>query len=248
MHVIDLLKDLLSPFLTRTGVVAASTLAGGAVAYYVKDPLINKWTTFKARSWLQRIPATGVSNFFPNRENYQKDRELSFLEYISSAKVSLSYCGHWLAFSIDQHNTLETLCELAQSGKNVQLILLDPSLPLEVLATYATYFNETEEYLRNQIHNTWAKVTDAKKKLGQKAQSCLELRKHQEFISYSSFWFDKNHAQQHILIDVKIFGISRRDSYGIELKPTSGAVKSNASLFERYSRSIESLIIKSQIV
>lgn len=244
---IDFLNDLLSPFFARVGVVAAGTLAGGAVAYYVKDPLISKWTAFKARSWLQRIPATGVSNFFPNRESYQKDRELSFLEYISSAKNSLSYCGHWLAFSIDQHNTLESLCELAQSGKSVQLILLDPNLPAEVLATYATYFNESEEYLRNQICNTWDKVTAAKKVLGNKAQSCLELRKHQEFISYSSFWFDKDHTQQHILIDVKIFGISRRDSYGIELKPMIGAVKSNTSLFERYSRSIESLIIRSQI-
>lgn len=243
---LESLKDLLSQFLTRTTVVTASTLAGGALAYYAKEPIQKKWATFKARSWLQRIPATGISNFYPNRDSYQKDRGQSFLEYISSAKNSLSYCGHWLAFSIDQHNTLESLCKLAQEGKHVQLILLDPNLPAELLKTYATYFNESEDYLRNQISNTWDKVTTARKMLGEKHQTCLELRKHQEFISYSSFWFDRDHVQQHILVDVKIFGISRRDSYGIELKPTSSDSDCNASLFKRYSKSIESLVTKSQ--
>lgn len=245
---INFIKEISSQILEKSAVLAVSTLISGVIIYYVKDPLLSKWFAFKARSWLQRIPETGVSNFFQNRESYQKDRKLSFIEYISSAKNSLSYCGHWLAFSIDQHNTLESLCGLAQEGKSVQLILLDPNLPAEVLRTYATYFNESEEYLRNQICNNWEKVLAAKKMLGEKAQSCLELRKHQEFISYSSFWFDKNHVQQHILIDVKIFGISRRDSYGIELKPTNESVRSDASLFERYSRSIECLIIRSQVM
>lgn len=244
---VDFILEIVTPFLTRTMFIAVTTLAGTGIAIYFKEPIVRKWETFKARKWLQRVPASGVSNFFPNRDSYHKYRDITFLEYIASANHTLSYCGHWLAFTIDQHNTLDALCDLAKGKKHVQLTLLDPELSEEVLISYATYFNEDKDYLLNQIKNTWNKVETAKKNLDTQSQENFELRKHKEFISYSSFWFDKGHENQHILIDAKIFGISRRDSYGVELKPSKNLVSSNISLFDRYSKSIEVLIKKSKI-
>lgn len=198
-------------------------------------------TYIQIRKWFSRAVEVGIHDFFPSRESYAVDRKLAFSDYIHSANMSLRYFGHWLAFTIDQHGMLETLCAMANSGKSVKLVLLDPQLPDEILAAYARYLGESETELRSKINTTWEKIVAAKHTLSATGKKCLELRRHQEFIPYSAFWFDKDQSDQHILIDMKLYGEPRKNAYGIELHPVTQKSSRYPSLFERYTCSLNSL-------
>jgi len=234
------------PFLTHflellaAHVLAGLVLAGAgfALSVWLWEPAKRYW---KARSWLNRAVAVGVRNFFPSRESYAVDRPLAFVDYLSSAGHDLSYFGHWLAFSIEQHDTLNTLCTRAAAGVKVKLVLLDPELPQDILETYAAYLNESAASLRAQITSTWTRVHEARASLGTAHQRNLDLRRHREFIPFSAFWFDRSREGEHILIDVKIFGMPRRDAFGIELHPAAQASSRHPSLFHRFATSLDKL-------
>jgi hypothetical protein len=196
---------------------------------------------WQSRSWLNRAVTVGIQNFFPSRESYTTDRRLAFNDYLSSAQHSFIYIGHWLAFTVEQHNTLDTLVTQAKSGKQVKLILLDENLSQDVLATYARYFGETEEKLRSEVKETWRRVRVAQQELGTSEYSRFEIRAHKEFIPYSAFWFDPSRDGEHILIDMKLFASPRRDTYGLELRPTENTTSRYPSLFKRYAESLQRL-------
>lgn len=201
------------------------------------------WT---ARGWLNRAVSVGVRNFFPSRESYSVDRSLAFSDYLGSAKYEFTYFGHWLAFSVEQHNTLETLIQQAKRGVLVRLVLLDPTLSPEVLAAYSRYFGEDAPKLGNEVADTWRRVKAAQLELGASDRKNFKLFAHSEFIPYSAFWFDPNHPGEHILIDTKLFGAPRRDAYGIELHPTKDKSSRYPSLFRRYAESLTRLKAQSE--
>ena len=232
-HVMDLI----------VGHVAASIVIGivGTIIAFAWKPVA---LYMRARSWLNRAVKSGVRNFFSNRESYSRDRKLAFADYLRSAEHGLTYFGHWLAFTIDQLNTLDVLCAMANSGKKIQLVLLSPDLPRLILANYARYLGEDEDQLSEEIKTTWRKVKEARATLSATGRDCLELRQHSEFIPYSAFWFDREHSKQHILIDMKLYGASRKDAYGLELVPMGEG--RSPSLYERYARSLKQLEARSQ--
>jgi hypothetical protein len=119
LHVLEIVSAHTVALLILTG-------AGGYLLTRYWEPAKRYWN---ARRWLGRAVGVGIRNFFPSRESYSVDRPLAFADYLMSARRSLRYFGHWLAFTIEQHHTLQTLCEMAESGKEVQLVLLDPDLP-----------------------------------------------------------------------------------------------------------------------
>ncbi|MBE0547965.1 MAG: hypothetical protein IH627_10005 [Rubrivivax sp.] len=212
--------------------------AGAVLIVRLWEPAKRYW---RARSWLNRAVSVGVRNFFPSRESYSTDRSLAFVDYIRSAKHELTYFGHWLAFTVEQHNTLETLVDHAKSGVHIRLVLLHEALSPDVLSTYARYFGEDEPKLRAEIAETWRRVRLAQRQLGASEQSRFELRAHREFIPYSAFWFDPRHEGEHILIDMKLFASPRRHAYGIELHPQPSTSSRYPSLFERYADSLRRL-------
>jgi hypothetical protein len=228
-------------------VVAGAILGtlGVWVALKLWKPARNFWAV---RKWFDRVMKVGVRNFYPSRESYARDRSLPFGDYLNSSRRSLRYIGHWLAFTIEQHQMLDTLCAISNSGRKVQLILLDPGLPSDVLAAYARYLGEDETGLLRDITTTWNKVREARDTLSAKGRACLELKRHIEFIPYSAFWFDRDTDGQHILIDMKLYGASRKDAYGLEIEPTKEGSTAYPSLFDRYARSLALLEQRSILV
>lgn len=212
-------------------------LAGVLFVKYIK-PVIKY---IKNRKWMERAVVVGIRNFYPSRESYTKDRDLAFIDYIQSAQKSLHYYGHWLAFTNDQHGISDTLCQMAESGKEINLILLDPSLPREIWVTYGRYLGEDASKLREAVEITWKKFSVAKQSLSKLGQKNLRLKRHIEFIPYSAFWFDKDHSHQHILIDMKLYGATRKDTYGMELQPVKASSSRTPSLFDRYAESLQRL-------
>lgn len=221
-------------------ILAALVLSSVGVFVTVRlwDPARRYW---RARAWLNRAVSVGIRNFFPSRESYATDRSLAFVDYLCSAKFELIYIGHWLAFTVEQHNTLQALVQQAKAGVHIRLILLDEELSQDVLATYARYFCEDEAKLRSDVAETWRRVRIAQRELGAADQAYFELRAHREFIPYSAFWFDPARDGEHILIDMKLFALARRDAYGIELHPTTTTTSRYPSLFRRYADSLRHL-------
>jgi hypothetical protein len=213
-------------------------VVGGFVLTKLWQPAKRYWG---ARRWFNRAVSVGIRNFFPSRESYSVDRTLAFSDYLSSAERSLRYFGHWLAFTIEQHHTLRTLCNMAESGRGVHLVLLDPSLPEDILETYARYLGEDSASLRDEIKSSWGKVREARSSLSARGRDFLTLRRHIEFIPYSAFWFDRDQNEPHILIDMKLYGASRKDAYGIELHPVEQTSSRYPSLYERYAVSLGKL-------
>ena len=222
--------------------LAAHILAGLVLSATAAVLIVRLWEPAKrywrARSWLNRAVSVGVRNFFPSRESYSTDRSLGFVDYIRSAKHELTYFGHWLAFTVEQHNTLEALVGQVKAGVHIRLVLLDETLSQDVLSTYARYFGEDEPKLRGEIAETWRRVRLAQRELGASEQRGFELRAHREFIPYSAFWFDPRHDGEHILIDMKLFASPRRDAYGLELHPQLTTSSRYPSLFQRYADSL----------
>ncbi len=120
-------------------------------------------------------------------------------------------------------------------------MLLDENLSPDVLSTYARYFGEDEPKLRAEVAETWRRVRLAQRELGASEQRQFELRAHREFIPYSAFWFDPRHEGEHILIDMKLFALPRRDAYGVELHPQPITSSRYPSLFQRYADSLHCL-------
>ncbi len=242
---VDLLKHVTELILAH--LVAGSILGTLGVWVTVKlwKPARKCWSV---RKWFARILKVGIRNFYPSRESYARDRPLPFGDYLNSTKSSLRYIGHWLAFTIEQHQMLDTLCAISNSGRRVHLILLDPELPRDVLAAYARYFGEEEATLHLDITSTWKRVQAARETLSAKGRACLELRRHIEFIPYSAFWFDQESDGQHILIDMKLYGASRKDAYGIEIEPVQQESAAYPSLFDRYAKSLALLEQRSILV
>ena len=242
--------NALEEFVGRCLEVMASHLVAEAILATLGALIIVRiWNPLKhqlaARKWCARAIDVGIRNFYPDRESYARDRPLLFAPYLQSTKHSLRYVGHWLAFTIEQHQMMKTLCEIANSGRKVHLVLLNPEIPANILETYARYFGEDEKSLRSEIRNTWESVRAEWRSLSAQGKECMDLRMHCEFIPYSAFWFDRDHSYGHILIDMKIYGATRKDAYGIELHSASGVQSSYPSLFKRYATSLALLETRS---
>ena len=185
---------------------------------------------------------SGVVFYFPNRDSYARDRKLSLEEYLETAEKSLTYVGHWLAVSTDQRNTLNTLESMAKSGKVIQIVMLESNLSYDLLCAYARFFNRPPEIMRSDIKSSWDKIIEWHTTLGSREKGYVLLCSHSEFVSNSAFLFDENLNHQKILIDQKLWGQDRGNSYGIELhfeKKNEG--KKSHDLFFRYRKSIINL-------
>lgn len=192
----------------------------------------------------------GVIAFFPDRDSYASDRKLNLEDYLKTAAHSLTYAGHWLAISTDHRNTLTALSEMVAAGRKIDIVMLDQNLSNEMVAVYARFFSRSDADLRERISSAWTKVIAWRDGLSSDGRRLVTLRSHTEFVSNSAFMFDEDQRSQKILIDQKIWGLDRADSFGIELSFDRGrsSNKSMPSLYRRYSQSIRKLRHSARLV
>lgn len=196
---------------------AASKLAENYIItalFILITPLL---AVIKSKKLLNRLKNAAVKFIYTNRDSYTKDRKKSFEKYIESAEISFLYFGHWLAVSLDQKNTLNSLEKILNSERKATIIMIKKDLDESLINYYSELYNEDPENLKRNIKQNWNDVLNWRDSLSTIQQSNLSLREHTKKVSFSAFSFDRESPKNHILIDQKIWGLKRRDSFGIEL-------------------------------
>jgi hypothetical protein len=205
--------------------------AGSCLLYLVKNG-------FKTLKLFIRLKKNGIISFFPNRDSYTRDRPQSLEKYLETAEHSLLYVGHWLAVSIDQKNILDTFRNILLNKKTVTIVMLSDNLNPEIITKYANFFGRPAEDIKKQIENCWAIIDEWRLKLGAEEQKKLILKVHSEFIGHSAFLFDLGQKKSKALIDQKLWGLDRKNSYGIEFIANQKIDAEENTLFFRYMNSI----------
>lgn len=212
----------------------ALLFAAGLLTYFFKRG-------FQAARLFKHLKQNGIISFFPNRDSYTKDRPQSLEKYLETADHSLLYVGHWLAVSTDQRDTLAALRNILLGKKTVTIVMLSDELTPELLTAYANFFGRPVQDIQNQIQAGWTIVGSWSHTLGAEERNKLVLKSHSEFIGHSAFAFDLGQKKSKILIDQKLWGLDRKNSYGIELIANPKVDVIENTLFSRYANSIAKL-------
>ncbi|MGP8436152.1 hypothetical protein ACT2FY_18205 [Paraburkholderia fungorum] len=230
-------------------------LAGvlGNAVWFVFLPILMalaawSWKLKKLSGFVSRMMRSGVTDFFPDRDSYTRDRKGNLEQYLQTAKTDLTYIGHWMAVTIDQRHTLDTIKSMLQNGKQISLILLNNNLPSDTLASYARFFGKTDTEFQSQIESGWNVIRKWRQTLGADEAKLLTIKFHVEFICHSAFVFDRGQESGKILIDQKIWGLDRKNSFGFEVSSARGDKSGERTLFERYSKSLKGLADHATVV
>jgi len=218
------------------GVAASLTAAFIAwVVVQLKSRALLSWGTLSLFwSVTRRLKDTGVSNFFTSRSDYalfRKQKTIS--DYISTARKELVYVGFWLAKAVEIENIQDKLRELLDRGCTVELVFLDRNLDPTLRSKIAACLGMSQDSLVGRLDCTWSDMRSFRDDLPEEVKPRFILRSHQEFISSSALIFDPATEHAKTLVDFKLYGAGRQNSFGIELKPS----KLPNSLYERVTDS-----------
>lgn len=198
-----------------------------------KTRVILRWGTLKLFwSIVRRLKDSGVINFYTCRSEYVKFRKQSSIsDYIETANKELIYIGFWLAQGIEMENITKKLLQLLKRGCSVELIFLDPNSSHG--DKIAEYLGTSFENYKARLTTTWRDIIKFKHSLPKDLKPRFILRSHNKHISSSAFIFDYNTETARTLVDIKLYGVGRENSFGIELQPS----KLDNSLYDRVTKS-----------
>jgi len=197
-----------------------------------------KWPGFKLLLRMNKdLISSGVINFFPSRKTYISHRDHGKAsEYIKGTKYELIYTGFWLASSTEMGNIIEVIKQLVENNIKVIIILMDPSA--NCIDHFSNYTGLGKKDIIGRINSSIEKFISMYNSLSIEGKNNFQLRLHNVPLSSSSFIIDKDHEQGKILVDFKIYGLSRDDSFGIEVQNKKSILydkfkKSNLAIFDK---------------
>jgi hypothetical protein len=233
--------DLVATFLL--GVVssaAAAVLIGVAVWLKTRTaPSVRAFALFW--SVARRMTETGVSNFFPSRADYVRYRkQATASEYIATARHDLTYVGYWLAHGVEFESIQAAIRTMLRLQTRIQLVLLADDIDDEAKSRIAASLGISPASLADRLTNTWLDFNAFRDSLRPEERGYFGLRKHREHIGASAFIFDHGTISAKTLIDIKLFGIGRQGSFGLELKPAKRQDDAE-SLYHRVTLSFQKI-------
>lgn len=183
-----------------------------------------------------RLSRTGVTNFFASRAEYSQYRkQTTVTEYMATAREELTYVGFWLAPAVEFEDLHHHLRKLLDRRVRVTLVLLDAGIDEDQRTKIGAALGISADALRDRLDNAWSELSRFKGALPAEARARLTLASHQEHLTASAFVFDRDRPFAKTLMDVKLYGIGRQSSFGIELRPPRRDV--DGSLYENATRS-----------
>jgi len=162
---------------------------------------------------------SGIINIFPSRKSYieRKDHGTAST-YISQSKFSLYYIGFWLASSTEIGAILNEIKKLIFDSKKVFIVFIDPGASL-LINQSSIYLGLSSDEIKIRVENSLNKLLMLKENIQEEYKNNLVIKLHRVPLSASAFIIDSEQEKDcKILIDYKIYGSSRDDSYGIEYK------------------------------
>lgn len=165
---------------------------------------------------ISEFSKAGGVNFFSSRKSYTKYRDHGTpSEYISKCKSSVYYIGFWLSHSTEVGSAINTFREVLESGRKVTIVLLNPDS--DVILPCSQFLGLNPSELKSRINNSLDKFIELHHILSSSAKKNLTIKVHNIPISSSAFLLDSELGSGgRTLLDVKLYGFSRDDSFGIE--------------------------------
>jgi hypothetical protein len=227
-----------------SSLVATIVIAAG-LALRARLPL---WRTLRlAFGVTPRLARAGVSNVFPSRDDYVRYRkQRSATEYMQTAERQLTYVGYWLAQASEIEKLNTTILGLLGRGVDVTLVLLDEALPAPELGKIADVLGLPSSGLASRLETAWQEMTRLKAGIPVGMSGSLVLRRHRCHLSASAFLFDRGASSAKTLIDIKLYGVGRQGTVGVELQPPPKGAE--GSLYERVTTSFETVASSSELV
>lgn len=168
----------------------------------------------------RRLKDAGVTNVFTNRSDYVNFREeKSIPDYIKTAKKELIYVGFWLAQGVEIDKIEKTFLELLNKGCTLELVFLNSQIDRILANKIAVYLGMSQDTLTARLEGTWSVMRQFKQSLADPVKGRFILRRHEEVLTSSAFIFDHGIESAKTLVDFKIYGAGRGESFGIEMKP-----------------------------
>jgi len=220
--------------------ISASICAALIIGFFLKFKAgWRKWPGFYNIWRLNRdLISAGLINFFSCRKvyNIHKDHGKAS-DYICKAKKELHYIGFWLASSTEEGNIIITLKDLIEKKIKVTIVLMDPNC--DSIKHFAEYSNMSHKEIKTRINKAIEKICEMFFNLSEEKKEYFDLRLHKISLNNSAFLIDVEEDYGKILIDFKLFGLSRDESFGMEVQ------NYGSTLFSRLLNSNKSIIKRS---
>ncbi|MFL1597299.1 hypothetical protein [Gordonia amicalis] len=176
----------------------------------------------------RRLRRNGILNFFANRSEYVKHRKNGTIrDYLRTAEHSISYVGFWLAHGVEISNIGHELASLAKEGKFVEVVLLNPKS--ELIPALSTYLNLPEPSVVKRINDALSHLQQARDSLPADHAHLFRLKLHSQLLTASAFLLDTNKPGAKVLVDFKLFGSDRDNTFGIEFQELDKTTPSSLS-------------------
>jgi len=180
----------------------------------------------------RRLRDNGVSNFFASRADYARYRPQGAIsEYIETTHRELIYVGFWLAQGIEINNIKAIIPKLLRENCLVEFVFLSPDFV--AMDQLAEYLGVSPKTIRARVMDALESMVHLRNSLPPELSGRFILKVHKQLITSSAFVFDHGTPKAKTLIDIKLFGLGRERTFGIELRAT----KSPDTLYAHITRS-----------
>jgi hypothetical protein len=229
------------------GVLASLVAAAILALFAVLRARVRPYSSLRlAFTVLPRMSRAGITNVFASRDEYvRRPGAPTVAQYMETAEASLVYVGFWLAQASEIEDLRRTLRALLDRRVRVSLVLLNAELDEAQAEKVAAVLALDVDRLRSRLRDAWTAITAFRAALPDDVRPRLTLRSHEEHLQASAFLFDRGRDSAKTLMDVKLYGIGRQGSLGLELRPT---VSGGSTLYERVTDSFANIEETSDLV
>jgi hypothetical protein len=170
-----------------------------------------------------RLQSAGVSYFIPSRTDFKHLKGgASITEYLSKLQKELIYVGFWHAKGIEHESIRNLYIELLRRGRQIVIVMLDPNCSPEILAGLSRHLAMTQGALVARLQESWRDMMSFQESLPPHLRTRFALLAHREILTASCQVIDRETPTAKALLDVKLYGQGREDTFAIELRPVGG--------------------------
>lgn len=216
------------------------------VATKIFSPFQGSWGAFlRFIASTPRLRRAGLNYLIPSRAHYRfLHKGETIGKYLGGVQHTLIYVGFWHAKGVEMDNIRDAFRGLLEKGCTIELVLLSNEIEDAKIEIISKYLGIATSGFRSRVSEAWNYITELKKQLPKKDVGRFIVKAHKEAIYASCFIIDHDTASAKALIDIKIFGLSRENSFSMELVKT----EEENNLYNRFVTSFFKIIDAAEIV
>lgn len=168
-----------------------------------------------------RMLDAGVTNFYIGRDDWARYREPADLgAYLRQAEHSVEIACYWMAQGV-LAGIPSVLADIAEAGRNVRVVTLDPGSRLIDLLTVDLEMPAND--IRQNVRNTQKALRSVKSNLSTGARTRFHICTTPVLPQAAVILLDRNHQTSILQLEFRPYRTARAHSFAMELKARDGA-------------------------